>query len=55
VTAKDLGLMVEAIRDSPSIRTAVDWRTVFAGPTADVAALRIQLTRITKDRLLKPE
>jgi hypothetical protein len=51
LAARDLGAMVELVRATPALRGSVDWRQLFAGPTATQQPLRDQLRRIEKDRL----
>lgn len=53
ITARHLAEMVELIRDIPQLRTSVDWRRVFAGPTATLSLVHQQLRRIQRDDVLR--
>ncbi|WP_276374287.1 hypothetical protein [Chryseolinea sp. H1M3-3] len=52
IESKVLGLMVEALKNEPHLKSALNWKNIFLKPTIELKQFEIELDRIRKDKIL---
>jgi hypothetical protein len=51
VTGKELGNIVQLLKNNPNIRSSIDWKNVFANVIAETKHVQQEIDKINKDKL----